>query len=1432
MAWTGLALTVAGRNVLNSAQLSQRMNIKSIVIGDGVAPANFSTLTALVHQLYEITDLKVDAGDGKCTLTADIPQMDYDYYFRELGVIVLTDDGEKLYVYDNCGDSAQYIVSTTGAETTRKRIRLSLNIADVAEITAAEPAVLYVGYDEHQDAVKRLEDRIKNNNDNITEHTSDMDKHTDSAERDKWNNGSHNYGTCATAAATAAKTVSCPGFTLADGAEITVKFKVTNTAAAPTLNVNKTGAKAIQYRGAAITAGYLAANRTYTFRYNGAQWDFVGDINTDTKYTHPGTAGNKHIPAGGAEGQILRWSADGTAAWGDDSDTTYGNMKGAAASASGAAGLVPAPAAGDQNKILKGSGRWELIENLTAAFTQAKERINLVSGEALKVSMGKIQKFLADLKTVAFTGKYSDLSGTPEALKNPNALTFSGGVTGSYDGSAKKTVAIPEAAGEKPKAHGTAAAGTSDKYAREDHVHPIQTTVSGNAGTATKLKTARMINGVSFDGSKDIAFNMESLTHLYGGVSTSAALNGYYKILSIPLSAANDSSHAVIKVFAANEYNESMYPMNLNVVASKGAEKNIFEIYTDARSAFADSLYVKTPSGTGGGEFSLWWKRSKSYTVLAVAVLGCYKKTGLTDAARWTYDLPNTPAETIEETGYDVTAVSGTADNLILRNIPAATADKLTSARRIDGVTFDGSENIVHYARCSTAADDAAKTVSCPGFVLAAGAEITVLFDVANTAAAPTLNVSKTGAKAIQYRGAAIKAEALGRLRTYRFLYTGSTYQLIGDLDTNSEDYLPLAGGEVTGPIESTVTSTTWLNANKGKAILNSKAAKGIFTMLAKLNSAAGVFIHGVYKNAYTFYWTDDETIAAGTNAYTKSATILDEEGNHIFPGTAYFTKTTDASGTADNLPAIIVGGMNDKAHLELDANEIMAKANGTTPARLVLNADGGQVLIGKGGLKSPDGIEGNLQGNADTASQVKITRYTASADVDVDTLLTPGVYLIDNAGSAGGTRNGLPGGCVNGWLFVIPTASASAAKQIFLRLGTVNSNDFMTFTRYITSTTVGNWKKYVVTAEEGAQGSAVQPVYVNSAGIILPCTYTLGKSVPGDAAFTDTTYGNMKGATASAAGAAGLAPAPAKGKQTSYLRGDGTWAEPPDTTYKNFVKSGADAAAGLVPSPGTAAGTKRYLREDGTWAVPPDTNTTYTPASTAPKMAGNAAAGSSARYAREDHVHPTDTSRAAASHTHSYLPLAGGIVKGHVNVDRDNTYIFGGEATNLLNIYTRNVENITGAALYVKSANGTVTLAAPQGVTVSKYNSSLRAPISASAFNNDSSRRVKKNVKHITDEEADKILDINVVTFDYIDKVGGAKDQRGCIAEEVINIIPSVVSIPEGYDETKEFRDDEPVIVPSIDYSKFVPYLIRMVQKQNDRINDLEKEVKLLKSI
>ena len=51
--------------------------------------------------------------------------------------------------------------------------------------------------------------------------------------------------------------------------------------------------------------------------------------------------------------------------------------------------------------------------NQTPTFAQASTRDNLVSGEKLSVLFGKIMKWFADLKTVAFTGAYSDLSGLP-----------------------------------------------------------------------------------------------------------------------------------------------------------------------------------------------------------------------------------------------------------------------------------------------------------------------------------------------------------------------------------------------------------------------------------------------------------------------------------------------------------------------------------------------------------------------------------------------------------------------------------------------------------------------------------------------------------------------------------------------------------------------------------------------------------------------------------------------------------------------------------------------------------------------------------------------------------------------------------------------------------------------------------------------------------
>ena len=126
----------------------------------------------------------------------------------------------------------------------------------------------------------------------------------------------------------------------------------------------------------------------------------------------------------------------------------------------------------------------------------------------------------------------------------------------------------------------------------------------------------------------------------------------------------------------------------------------------------------------------------------------------------------------------------------------AQTATRLATKRTIGGVAFDGSANIHHYATCSTAAATAAKTVALSGFALATGARVLVKFTVTNSAANPTLDVNGTGAKPIQYRGAAIAAGTLAANRTYGFVYTGAQYELVGDVDTNTTYSLATASND------------------------------------------------------------------------------------------------------------------------------------------------------------------------------------------------------------------------------------------------------------------------------------------------------------------------------------------------------------------------------------------------------------------------------------------------------------------------------------------------------------------------------------------------------------------------------------------------------------------------------------------------------------
>ena len=218
------------------------------------------------------------------------------------------------------------------------------------------------------------------------------------------------------------------------------------------------------------------------------------------KYSHPTTAGNKHIPAGGSSGQILRWSADGTAVWGNDNNTTYGVVS---ASANGL--MTPALLA-KLNGIAEGANKYSLptasttvlggvklnhittVTNLgwtsgstTVPTTSAiafwngaydsgnksnltycvkgafgtivtKNLGEIVAGVSL--SSKTLTVTMADGTSKTFTTV--DTNTTYTSLKNPYALTlqFSGTTIVTYDGSAAKTFNVtPDGIGAAATIH-------------------------------------------------------------------------------------------------------------------------------------------------------------------------------------------------------------------------------------------------------------------------------------------------------------------------------------------------------------------------------------------------------------------------------------------------------------------------------------------------------------------------------------------------------------------------------------------------------------------------------------------------------------------------------------------------------------------------------------------------------------------------------------------------------------------------------------------------------------------------------------------------------------------------------------------------------------------------------------------------------------------
>ena len=189
-----------------------------------------------------------------------------------------------------------------------------------------------------------------------------------------------------------------------------------------------------------------------------------------------------------------------------------------------------------------GAGYFEMYDNVNSATSSTTQTVS--------VTVTKISSGLSITKYTAFTtgatvpsgytavGEFTTVSGTyysgtaasANKVNKSLSIQLNGTLAAAFDGSVEKTINItPSSIGaaasshgthvtystSAPAANGTASAGSAANVARGDHVHPLQTTVSGNAGTATKLKTARTLTigntGKTFDGSANVSWSLAEI---------------------------------------------------------------------------------------------------------------------------------------------------------------------------------------------------------------------------------------------------------------------------------------------------------------------------------------------------------------------------------------------------------------------------------------------------------------------------------------------------------------------------------------------------------------------------------------------------------------------------------------------------------------------------------------------------------------------------------------------------------------------------------------------------------------------------------------------------------------------------------------------------------------------------------------------------------
>lgn len=333
-------------------------------------------------------------------------------------------------------------------------------------------------------------------------------------------------------------------------------------------------------------------------------------------------------------------------------------------------------------------------------------------------------------------------------------------------------------------------------------------------------------------------------------------------------------------------------------------------------------------------------------------------------------------------------------------------------------------------------------------------------------------------------------------------------------------------------------------------------------------------------KNTFTFTRGDNKTFTVDISGATDSASGLVTTGTQTFAGDKTFNNTINLVNNKTGINwARVTDGASILFYAETDATDnyldFHVSDDENVNFRWTKTAGSENLTLGtwkREGIRLGSGkFIGDLTGNADSATKLQTARSINGTKFDGTSDITTTNWGTSRTITIGGTSKSVNGSSNVSWSLSEIGAAASGHTH-----------------NYAGSASAGGSANSAVKLDTVAAGSATQPVYF-SGGKPVACTYTLGKSVPSNAVFTDTN----------------------------------TW-RPLGTTADTACAGNDPRLSNARPASDVSAWAKASTKPSYSWGEITGKPTTFTPASHTHNYAGSSSAGGIAYNASALYLNPS----------------------------------------------------------------------------------------------------------------------------------------------------------------------------------------------------------------